>query len=280
MEKLLAVFGMSANAVKDTLYKAVARRDGGSRILLFYGLEATFIAALALPIILLVRREPLLHPASLVFALPLAALAGLGYLTSLSSLVSGDASTNVTIIRMNFVLTSAFAVLFRGEALTPRKVAGTALCLLAVLLFYLGSRSRGAEHRGIGLSVLACVAMSALNVVNKTALGLGASVAHLVLYRYALIAVSCAVALAGSRQPFVPTPRLALVSGASAVLMTVSTFSVLTAMQTGDLTLVMPITQSSFLFTSLLSFLVLRERLDWGKIAGLAAAVAGLVVIR
>jgi drug/metabolite transporter (DMT)-like permease len=280
MEKLYAVLGMSANALKDTLYKTVARQDGGSRILLFYGLEASFITVLSLSVILLVRREPLLHTVSLVFALPLAALAALGYLTSLSSLVDGDASTNVPIIRMNFVLTSAFAVLFRGELLTTRKIAGTALCLLALLLFWLGGRSRGAQHRGIGLSVLAGFAMAALNIVNKTALASGASVAHLVCYRYALIAAFCAILLVVRRQPFAPAPRLVLVSGASAVLMMVSTFSVLTALQTGDLTLIIPITQASFLFTAMLSFLLLRERLDWGKVAGLAAAVAGLIVIR
>jgi len=280
MEKLLAVLGMSANAVKDTLYKTAARQDGGSRILLFYGLEAGFITVFSLAVILLVRREPLVHPASLVFALPLAALAGLGYLSSLSSLVDGDASTNVTIIRMNFVLTSVFAVLFRGEQLTARKVIGTALCLLALLLFWLGGRSRGAQHRGIGLSVLASVTMAALNTVNKIALEHGSSVAHLVCYRYALIAVACALVLAVRRRSFVPEPRLALVSACCAVLMMVSTFSVLTALQTGDLTLVIPITQSSFLFTALLSFLFLKERFDWGKAAGLAAAVAGLIVIR
>ena len=54
----------------------------------------------------------------------------------------------------------------------------------------------------------------------------------------------------------------------------------LTALRTGDLTLVIPITQASFLFTALLSFLFLGERLDWGKVAGLVAAVAGLIVIR
>jgi drug/metabolite transporter (DMT)-like permease len=280
MEKLYAVLGMASNAVKDTLFKTVARQDGGSRILLFYGLKSALIAVLALPIILLIRREPLLHPASLAFALPLAALAAVGYLTSLRSLIGGDASTNVTIIRMNFVLTAAFAVIFRGEVFTPRKIAGSALCLLAVLLFYLGSRSRGAMHRGIGLSVVACFAMAGLNIVNKTALGLGASVAHLVMYRYILIAAFSAVVLAVRRQSFVPQPRLALVSGICAVLMLVSTFCALTALQTGDLTLVIPITQASFLFTSLLSFLFLGERLDWGKIAGLAAAVTGLIVIR
>ncbi len=280
MEKLYAVFGMAANAVKDTLYKTVARRDGGSHILLFYGMEAAFIAALALPIVLLIRREPLLHPTSLAFALPIAALAGFAYLTALRSLVAGDASTNVTVIRMNFVLTAAFGALFGGETLSPRKIAGTTLCLLAVLLFYLGSRTRGADHRGLGLSVVTCFSMAALNILNKTALGLGASVMHLVMYRYVLIAAFCAIVLAFRRQSFVPSPRLALVSGACAVLMLTSSFFVLSALQTGDLTLVIPITQASFLFTALFSFLWLHERLDWGKVAGLAAAVAGLIVIR
>jgi drug/metabolite transporter (DMT)-like permease len=280
MEKLYAVLAMASNSVKDTLYKTVARKDGGSFILLFYGLEAAFIVVLALPIILLVRREPLLHPTSLAFALPLAALASLGYLTSLSSLVAGDASTNITIIRMNFVLTSAFGVVVRGEALTPRKIAGSVLCLLAVLLFYLGGRSRGADRRGIGLSLLACAAMAGLNILNKTALGLGASVLHLVMYRYALIAAFCLAVLAARRSALVPSSRLALVSAGCAALMLVSTFGALTALQTGDLTLVIPITQASFLFTAMLSFLVLHERLDWGKVAGLAAAVAGLIVIR
>jgi drug/metabolite transporter (DMT)-like permease len=280
VEKLLAVLGMASNAVKDTLFKTVARQDGGARILLFYGIKAALIAVLALPIVLVIRRQPLLDPVSLAWALPLAALAGLGYLASLASLVEGDASTNVTIIRMNFVLTSAFAVIFRGELLTPRKIAGSALCLLALLLFWLGGRSRGTVHRGLGLSALACVAMACLNVVNKTALADGASVAHLIMYRYALIAAACAIALVVRRQSFVPRPRLALVSAVCAVLMLVSTFSALTAMQTGDLTLVIPITQCSFLFTSLFSFLFLKERLDWGKVTGLAAAVAGLIVIR
>jgi drug/metabolite transporter (DMT)-like permease len=279
MEKLFAIIGMAANAGKDTLFKTVARRDGGSLIHLFYGLKAACIAVLALPIILLVQRQPLLHLTSLAFALPVATLAAFGYLAALRSLVAGDASTNVTVFRLNFVLTSAFAIVFQGEALTPRKIAGSALCLLAVLLFYLGGRSRGADHRGLGSSVLACAAMAALNIMNKTALGFGASVMHLVLYRYTLIAAFSAIVLAVRRQSFVPPRRVAATSVVCSALMLCSQYFVLTALRTGDLTLVVPVTQSCFLFTSLLSFLFLGERLDWGKVAGLTAAVAGLVVI-
>jgi drug/metabolite transporter (DMT)-like permease len=99
------------------------------------------------------------------------------------------------------------------------------------------------------------------------------------MYRYVIIAAVCAAILAVRRRSFVPSPPLALVSGACAVCMLGSTFFILTALQTGDLTLIIPISQCSFLFTSLLSFLFLHERLDWGKVAGLTAAVAGLIVI-
>ena len=51
--------------------------------------------------------------------------------------------------------------------------------LSAVALFYLGGRSRGADRRGLGLSVITAFAMAALNIMNKAALGAGASVLHL-----------------------------------------------------------------------------------------------------
>jgi drug/metabolite transporter (DMT)-like permease len=62
--------------------------------------------------------------------------------------------------------------------------------------------------------------------------------------------------------------------------MVASVYFALTALTTADLSMVIPISSSSFLFTALLSFLLLHEPLNWGILAGLAAAVGGLVVIR
>jgi drug/metabolite transporter (DMT)-like permease len=178
VEKFFAVIGMASNAVKDTLFKTVAREEGGSHIVVFYALKAAFIAALAVALLLARRAGPLLHGPSLAYALPIAALTGLTCLAALVSLVRGDASTNVPIYRLNFVLSSAFAVVFWGEPLAPRKVAGTVLCLVAVLFFFLGSRAgaRGGRHgdrRGLLASVVACFAAAGLNVMNKTALETG-----------------------------------------------------------------------------------------------------------
>jgi len=283
VEKLYAVIGMAANAAKDTFFKVASREDGGSRIVLFYGLKAAIIALLALPVMTIVRHEPLIHPVSLLFALPIAALTGATYLVALRSLVHGEPSTNVTIFRLNFVLSSVLAVAFLGETLTARKVAGIGLCLLAVLLFFLGSRTRrrspSVGGRGIGLALTACAAAAGLNTLNKVALSAGALIFHLAFYRYVLIAAGCAVALAARRRSFLPSPRQAATAAACAVLMLTSFAFILTALAAGDITLVIPISQVSFLFTALFSFLVFRERLDWGKAAGLGAAVIGLVVM-
>jgi uncharacterized membrane protein len=54
---------------------------------------------------------------------------------------------------------------------------------------------------------------------------------------------------------------------------------ILTALSASDVTLIIPISQLSFLFTALLSFLLLRERLNWVKAGGIALAVVSIAVI-
>jgi len=53
----------------------------------------------------------------------------------------------------------------------------------------------------------------------------------------------------------------------------------LRAMAGSDLTVIMPIAQLSFLFTALLSFVFLKERMNLLKVVGIAAAVASILVI-
>jgi transporter family protein len=55
----------------------------------------------------------------------------------LFSLQWGEASVNVPIVHLSFVVTSALAVLLLGERLTPRKMVGIALAALTVAVFSL-----------------------------------------------------------------------------------------------------------------------------------------------
>jgi uncharacterized membrane protein len=64
-----------------------------------------------------------------------------------------------------------------------------------------------------------------------------------------------------------------------AFLILVVIFFVLTALQASEITLVIPISQLSFLFTALLAFLFLKEKMNLMKAAGILMAVVSIAVI-
>jgi bacterial/archaeal transporter family protein len=288
MEKLFAVLGMLANAGKDTIFKVAASDEGGSQTTLFYGLKAACIALLGFGI-LLVQGKPLLHPTTLQWAVPIGILTMATYTFALRSMVDGDASTSATVFRLNFVFSTGAAALFLGEVFTARKLTGLGLSLGAILLFFIGGRveARGTASRAdralrvksVLLAFLACCCASVLNIVNKLALNDGISILHMIAYRYVVVCVICAVWLAAARKSFAPSGRLLLASGSCAVIMLAGLFCTLTALSGGEVSVVMPITALSFLFTAVLSFLFLHERLSALKIVGIVLAVAGIIII-
>ncbi len=288
MEKLFAVFGMLANGGKDTIFKVAAGDAGGTRTTLFYGLKAAFIVLLSLGI-LLVQGRSLVHLPTLPWAVPLGIVAMATYTLALKSLVGGDASTSVTVFRLNFVTSTAAAALFLGETITARKLAGLGLSLAAIIVFFLGSRtdalaasdpgSRAIRRKSILFALSACVCASALNMTNKIALNAGISILHLIMYRYVVVCAICAVWIAAVRRSFVPSRRLVLASASCAVLMLTSLLSTLTALSIGEVSVVIPIASLSFLFTAVLSFVFLGETLSSVKILGIALAAASIIII-
>ena len=279
---------MLANAGKDTIFKVAAGSEGGTRTTLFYGLKAALIVLLSLGI-LLVQGSSLVHVPTLPWAVPLGILTMATYTLALRSLVGGDASTAVTVFRLNFVLSTAAAALLLGEAITARKLAGLGLSLAAIIIFFIGSRtdasaasargSRALRRKSILFALLACICASVLNTTNKIALNAGISILHLIMYRYVVVCAICAVWLAAARQSFVPSRRLALASASCAVLMLASLFSTLTALSMGEVSVVIPISSLSFLFTAVLSFIFLHEQLSAVKILGIVLAAASIIII-
>ena len=285
MEKLLAVLGMLTNSGKDTIFKVAAGDEGGTRTTLFYGLKGAIIGVLAF-VILLVQGKQLLHLPTLPWAIPIGILTLTTYMLALKSLVGGDASTSITIFRLNFVITAAAAALFLGEAITIRRLGGMSLSLAAIIVFFIGSRgdagvsaTRHQRVKSILLALMASIGAAALNTTNKLALNAGASILHLIVYRYVVVCAICAVWLAVSRQSFVPSRRLAITSASCAVLMLASLLATLTAISIGEVSVVIPITSLSFLFTAVLSFLFLKESLSALKIIGIVLAAASIVII-
>jgi len=219
---------------------------------------------------------------SLWYSLPIGAFTYATYMLALKSLVTGYASVNVTTFRLNFVLSSMIAVVFLGEALTTRKLLCMLLCLAAIAVFFLGSRreeSAHARNTGLPFALLACACMAGLNTLNKLALNAGSSILQLVMYRYVIVCTIGGASLVLRRQSVVPSRKLLASSAVCAVLMLAGIILVLTALSTSDVTLVIPISQLSFLFTAVLSFLFLKEKMNMMKAAGIVMAVISIAAI-
>jgi drug/metabolite transporter (DMT)-like permease len=281
MDKIYALLGMLGNTGNDLLYKGSARHRGGRSITLFYLLQAVFIIVFALAGVLLFRPGPLVHMRSIQFALPIGVLTFVIYMLVLKSLVEGEVSTNITVFRLNFVVSSVLAVVLLGEILTVRKVIGLFLCAAAIVaLFLSGPRQARRSPTGLRFSIPSCLLASGLNILVKTAFNNGALIVQLILYRYLVVAIIAALfQLPHHGQRERGTGRVYLLALLSAAAMMFALSFTFAALQIGDVALVIPIIQLAFVFSSAGAVLLFKERLSALKILAIALAVGSIIVI-
>jgi drug/metabolite transporter (DMT)-like permease len=280
MDKLLAVLGMLANAGNDLIFKKFADRDRGRNAHLFFTLQALFIIPLCVISILIYDRTALFHLVSILYAIPVGIFTYLLYFLALKSLVAGDISVNVTIYRLNFVISSVLAVVLLNEALTVRKIAGLALCLLTILLFFQANRRGPAVGgRGYRYSISACLIGGGLNILIKTALNDGVMILPFLLYRYITAACFGLIILLIRRGSWRVDPALLRISLFSGIVILLGLFFIFAALQIGEVILVIPITQLGFVFAGAAAFLFFKEKLHVLKVVGILLAVASILVI-
>jgi drug/metabolite transporter (DMT)-like permease len=203
-----------------------------------------------------------------------------GYYNFAWSLRHGSVSTNATIFRLSFAVTVALAVLLLGETLTPAKLAGLALALVAVWLLLAAPDSAGradSESRASLARVLvATLAVGVASFTYKLGLRAGAAPVSLVAAQ-GVVAVVLATAFAARLDGGVRPSRAALTHAPVAAVLLVTAFILLAkGLQAGEVSVIVPIAQMGFVVTALLGFVLLREPFTPRKGAGLAAAVAAL----
>jgi drug/metabolite transporter (DMT)-like permease len=213
------------------------------------------------------------------------ALAGVlvvvGYYNFAWSLRHGSVSTHATIFRLSFAVTAALAVLLLGEALTPAKLVGLALALLAAWLLLAapdpGSRRADPESReSLARVLVATLAVGVASFTYKLGLRAGAAPVALVVAQGA-VAVTLATAFAARLDRGVRPSRAALAHAPVAAVLLVAAFILLAkGLQLGEASVIVPIAQMGFVVTALLGFFLLRETFTARKGAGLVAAVAAL----
>jgi drug/metabolite transporter (DMT)-like permease len=216
------------------------------------------------------------------------ALAGafifIGFYCFIRSLATGSVSTNASIFRLNFIVTVLLVVALLGEPLTPGKIAGLALALLATWLLVgagvAADRGPGDAPSGslvqIGVATLAFGTSSFFHTVG---LRHGAAPETLAVAQAALFAPLATVLVYVADRKLRP-PRVTFrYSAAAAIALFGATIFLLRSVAGGQASVLVPITQMGFIVAALLGIFVLRERVTVRKAIGLASALAALGVL-
>jgi drug/metabolite transporter (DMT)-like permease len=197
------------------------------------------------------------------------------------SLSSGAVTIVVPVFRLSFAVTAALAVWLLHEPLTGWKIAGLAASLAAVWLL-LGGRAQTtsrATPASVMRVVLAMLTMSVVSLIYKVGVASGGTPAT-VMMGQASVFVSLATAFAVWRDRGFRPPAGGWRYGATAaVLLLVAQVMLLEGLTRGEASVLVPVAQLSFVVTSVLGYVWLRERLTARKALGLAFAIAALVLL-
>ena len=207
----------------------------------------------------------------------------IGYYNFAWSLRHGTVSTNATIFRLSFAITTALAVLVLGEALTAQKVAGLVLAFFAVWLLLAAPAAGNVtveanreDSASLARVLIATVAVGFASFTYKLGLLQGAPPIALVVAQGA-VAMTLSTAFSFHIDRGIRPSRTALVHApVSAVLLVVAFTLLAKGLERGEASVVVPIAQMGFVVTALLGFIFLREPLTPRKLAGLFVALLAL----
>ncbi len=206
-----------------------------------------------------------------------------GFYNFARSLHAGRISINAPIFRLNFVVTVLLAVVFLGESLTLRKVAGIASGAVAVWNLMMMPPAGGPpEHRATLRSLaqmgVATTAIGVVNFIYKIGIMAGATPSSL-LTAQACVVAALALGLATITDGAVRVQRTAWRHAGSAGIVLALAFIGLTeGLARGQATVVVPIVQMGFVVTAVLGIVVMKEPFSRRRAVGLAAA-AGTILL-
>ncbi len=272
---LLAFLSMSCNVGNDLIFRRTAA-ETRVKVLHFYmissltgmtlSLALTF-AFSALPFSLLNVRYGMMSGIISFFT----------YMTYIASFNGYNTALNVTIFRLNTIPSALLAAALLSEKLTPVRIVALALCVVSILLFLDFSPGQRSSARSFVLILVSLGFSSVLNIVNKLGVTSGGQTFQLAFWRFLTAATVTFLVLLVTKK--LKKPQSLPRAIASGVMLTGSLCFYMLANITGDLTVVLPITQFSFAVVALISWVFFKEKVTPLKVTGLVLAAAAIFLI-
>jgi drug/metabolite transporter (DMT)-like permease len=196
----------------------------------------------------------------------------------LRSLRGSDATVNVPIFRLSFIPSAILAVMLLGEHLSGLRLLAIGLAVAGILsLADLGRLRQGrVKASSLAALLLAMVLFGVSATIYKVAMGAGAGPGtFLVVQGSTFLVLGLALSLFTDRLRM--NRATWLHAPFCGVLLSSALFLLLASLRVGDATVSVPISQLSFVLTSVLAVAFLRERLSRRRLIGTAAAVLAVV---
>jgi uncharacterized membrane protein len=171
-----------------------------------------------------------------------------------------------------------------GEQLTPSKIAGLALALLATWLLVgagvtADRRPNDARSRSLVQVAVATLAFGASNFFHTVGLRHGAVPETLAVAQAALFMPLATIVVYFADRKLRPPPVTFKYSAAAAIMLFGATIFLLRSVAGGQASVLVPIAQMGFIVAALLGIFILRERVTVRKAIGLVSALAALAAL-
>jgi len=198
----------------------------------------------------------------------------------LEGLRGTDVSIGSTIYRLNFVVVIILAPLFLGESLTLLKIGGGLLAIGSALFLSKNNQGQKAHHiyklSFLSLVIVASILRGLMGFFYKVAIN------HNIANNTFLFVNACLWIVGGliyasffERETFI-SRKIIIYSGISGFLIAGIVLFLLLAVTGGEAIIAIPLSQLSFIITSILSVLFLKEEATTIKITGIFFAVGAI----
>lgn len=196
----------------------------------------------------------------------------------LHSLTHGYASINYALFRLSFIFSSGAAILFLKEILTVEKGFGVILATCAILIFFYTPKQQIAFKKSLSLALCAMLLGSCFQLTLKLATRVYSSSPSFLLLMSLFFTNLVIIYYILSKHPAIPRKTF-LYAPANGILMSLGSLFVIIALSQGDVSIVTPIVQLSFIITVILSIVFLKEKITIFYIIGIICAAIAIIIL-
>ncbi|MFL2640026.1 MAG: EamA family transporter [Dehalococcoidia bacterium] len=272
---LLAGVALLVGGLADLLYRVAQNRGIDSGLFIFW---QSVIFAVILWVYAIFSGDILkLDTFTWLIGLPGGALGYVGLTLFLLSVKTGDVSVNAPIFRLNFVITSAGAMILLGESFALAKLVGITLALLSVISFA-GIKSlnfNSSQLSSLALVSLGSIVFGIVGILIKYGLNNDAEPIPLLLTQTIAFQVAASIYVVYTKK-WKPNQATRRYSPWIAVLQLIWASLTLTALSFGEASIIYPIVQLSFVVTAILGIILLHEEFTKGKGLGILLALGAV----